>query len=336
MTRVHEARTLAAALYRRGFRNASYAAHLCGVNKRSMRRYFAKLRRGESLELRVSPGRPLKMTHAVLLLLARIKTRHPFESALFYTAQLARRTGSAVSVRSVRRALHRMGYSFMKITRRVLTSSQRAERVAFARARFADLWDDRWSFDEATFNLYRLGNRCWVRILPRTGDPEPSLPKMSRKLENVSVSVVAAVSRGKKSALGFLPGGWTGADLVRVFSQDVYTSLRWRGSGRHMNELMCDNDGRHHTHEWRDYLLRTQISRLDPWPSNSPDLNPIEHVWAWMKAFVQRVRPESEHELRQAIRAAWGAYPLAATAHLMDSMSSRLARCLEKHGGRLS
>ena len=312
LTRVHEMHALAKSLWRRGFRNASYAANVVGVSKRTMRLYFAKLRAGASLEARPRSGRPPKLTPRLRRSIAQIKKRHPFESASFYAANIKHATGVVLSVRSARRLLHQLGYAFVKTKRRSLTSAQKRERVSFATAHLADCWDDRWSFDESTFNLYRLGKRCWVRVSPKDGELEPSLGKQSRKVEKVSVSVVGAITRGRMSALGFLPRNWSAGQLVEVVERDIYPSLRWVVRGRRANELMCDNDGRHHTHVWRDYVARSQLRPLDPWASNGPDLNPIEHVWAWMKDYVEALQPASEHALREAIRAAWRDFPLAA------------------------
>jgi DDE superfamily endonuclease len=46
------------------------------------------------------------------------------------------------------------------------------------------------------------------------------------------------------------------------------------------------------------------------WPSFSPDLNPIEHVWSWMKVWIQDRYDHSIRkydELRAAVIEVWGA-----------------------------
>ena len=95
-------------------------------------------------------------------------------------------------------------------------------RVAFARARLYDSWDKRWFFDESYFNLYRHGNRYWVRV---TTDDAMSMPKLTDAQEKVSVGVAAAIHHGKQSALAFLPKSWKAADLVHAFDTVIYPSL---------------------------------------------------------------------------------------------------------------
>lgn len=62
------------------------------------------------------------------------------------------------------------------------------------------------------------------------------------------------------------------------------------------------------------------------WPSFSPDLNPIETVWDWMKSWIDERYPEdnelSYDLLRQAVRAAWDAVPDSFLAKLIVGIST--------------
>ena len=50
-------------------------------------------------------------------------------------------------------------------------------------------------------------------------------------------------------------------------------------------------------HKWR---ADNQITLL-PWPSQSPDLNPIENIWTVLKANVGNHKPTSTKELMRII-----------------------------------
>ena len=53
-----------------------------------------------------------------------------------------------------------------------------------------------------------------------------------------------------------------------------------------------------------DYLWKSKVEVLD-WPRNSPDLNPIENLWSYMKNKVAEKQLFSAKELVAAIKEVW-------------------------------
>jgi transposase len=72
---------------------------------------------------------------------------------------------------------------------------------------------------------------------------------------------------------------------------------------------MQDNAPCHKARATMAELNRRGIPLLN-WPPFSPDLNPIEHVWAWMKDWLQEPYSDlqcSIGELRNRVQLAWDA-----------------------------
>jgi hypothetical protein len=99
-------------------------------------------------------------------------------------------------------------------------------------------------------------------------------------------------------------------------------------------ELFQQDDARPHTaHVTMEYLDQNNINEL-PWPSKSPDFNPIEHL-------DKRVRqrqppPQALDQLCQMLQQEWRTIPRNNVRNLIESMPRKcrsvLARVMVIHG----
>lgn len=88
-----------------------------------------------------------------------------------------------------------------------------------------------------------------------------------------------------------------------------------------------------HSAESTKQVLREQgISTVAAWPPNSPDLNPIENLWAWMKNRVYARQYSNLDELKAAVLKAWDAVPHGMLVKLMASFSKRKQVCAARGG----
>ncbi|CAG2242661.1 unnamed protein product [Mytilus edulis] len=66
-----------------------------------------------------------------------------------------------------------------------------------------------------------------------------------------------------------------------------------------------DNDPKHKSKMAKEFMNDNGINWWDIWPSESPDLNPIEMVWNQMKRHVARVDPKTKEELVDTLQTFW-------------------------------
>ncbi len=68
------------------------------------------------------------------------------------------------------------------------------------------------------------------------------------------------------------------------------------------------------------------------WPSNSPDLNPMENLWRVMKYKVRNSHPQNASELEEAIHLALKSFPQKLAWNYVNNMPTRIQKVIEAKG----
>ncbi len=93
-----------------------------------------------------------------------------------------------------------------------------------------------------------------------------------------------------------------------------------------------DNDPKHTSKATVGFLKKNRVKVIQ-WPSMSPDLNPIEHLWGILKRQVEHHSPFNTQSLKEVILEEWKKIDLAKCRQLVHSMSRRLGAVIKNHGG---
>jgi transposase len=317
----------------RGIQSTSDICKRTGLSKSTVNDYKKKLKEYGTLDDLSRSGRPSKITSTLRRRLGQVKRHMPRAPAHALAKRVSELGDSPISATTTRKALHQGSYHWRLPGRKKLTSFQKAARIAFAEEHLADDWKHTWAFDESYFNLHRSSNRCWVSV---TTEESVQRSKLTDAQEKVSVGICFAICRSRKSALCFLPKNWSGPDLVELFTEELLPSIRWPRGPTKAQRFIIDNDGRHQMAVWKEFVTSRRLHPLSPWPSNSPDLNPIKNVFGWMKKFVENEGSTSEATLKEAVKKAFEAIPDSHLAHLMDSIPKRLELTLKAKGARIN
>ena len=82
--------------------------------------------------------------------------------------------------------------------------------------------------------------------------------------------------------------------------------------------------------EW----LNEQAFEVLEWPPQSPDLNPIEHLWAMLKRRLNQYErpPNGMLELWERVQAEWNNIDREVCVRLVESMPDRIKAVLKAKG----
>jgi len=99
---------------------------------------------------------------------------------------------------------------------------------------------------------------------------------------------------------------------------------------------MEDNAPAHDSDFTNFERLKEGIAKVD-WPPNSPDFNPIEHLWELMKSRIQtrrgRERVTNLGQMKVMLKAEWERITVEEINKEIAKLPIIMLKCIEKHGG---
>ena len=219
----------------------------------------------------------------------------------------------------------------------LLNRGHRAKRREFA-ATHQQWGPSEWArvcfSDEKLFKTRQSGGR--LRVWADVGVPDYLRPVEYTVQSPQRVMVWAMASSCGLVSIKLLDGTINGLRYKRdILQSEVVPKLReWRRQhGGSPLVYMDDNAPIHRARVCRDFLRTKRVPRL-PWPAMSPDLNPIENLWAQLSARVRRRQPQSKADLEAAITEEWAQVATPAkVAAVIDSMPRRVATLRQLRGG---
>jgi hypothetical protein len=93
-----------------------------------------------------------------------------------------------------------------------------------------------------------------------------------------------------------------------------------------------DNVKLHKTKHVLSYLQSARIPVL-PFPAQSPDLNPIEHMWKFAKDRLPAKKSRNLNELWQNVQTCWNEIDANIIGNLISSMPNRCRAVIKAKGG---
>ncbi len=278
------------------------------------------------------PGRPRNLTPRQERLLMRRVEENRHASSLQLSKEVESQTGVTISRDTIRRTLQRNGMHGCRPRKKpLLKPRHKKARLDFARAhadKDEDYWDSILWSDETKINVFETDG--FKTVWHRKGEEyKEKCMVPTVKHGGVSVLMWGCMSAAGVGELHFIDGIMNSQMYCSILKEKLLPSLHALG---HCALFQHDNDPKHTSKATVGFLKKNRV-KVSQWPSMSPDLNPIEHLWAILKRQVEHHSPSSIQSLKEVILEEWKNIYLAKCRQLVHSMPRRLGAVIKNHGG---
>ncbi len=118
-----------------------------------------------------------------------------------------------------------------------------------------------------------------------------------------------------------IEGRMDGAMYHKILANNLLPSVRALKMGRGW-VFQHDNDPKHKARATKEWLRKKHFMVLE-WPSQTPDLNPIENLWKELKLHVSQRQPQNLKDLEKTCMEEWAKTPAAVCANLVKNCKQR-------------
>lgn len=281
-------------------------------------------------------GRPRALEEREVRIAARMLARTEAENAV----EVQKKAFENVAARTLQRSLKNYGLICrVRRSKPYLSKMQKEARYRWAKAH-KDWTVEDWKrvifSDESKFNLFKSDGRQYAWFRPGQALDE-RFTKKTVKHGGGNVMVWGCITASGMGELHLIEGHMDGPMYVEILNENLPRTLRkhnMKFSGRYKAYFQQDNDPKHTSKVAKAWFEKKKVHLLS-WPSNSPDMSIIEHVWDQLDTLV-RARsplPHNKKEMWQALQEEWANFPKQALDKLFQSMPRRIEALLKARGG---
>lgn len=283
-------------------------------------------------------GRPSKLSPRDTQSIIRQITTGKLDNAVQVTHYINNILPSPVSPQTVRNALKKNNLrSIVKQKRPLLKKAHRQNRLKFAQ--YHENWTVEdwkrvlWS-DETKIN--RIGSDGRVYTWKEKGEPlsdRTTTPTVKHGGGN-NLMVWGCMGWHRVGKLTEVQGKMNAEQYCEILDDGVVESFEKLEVKEEERIFQQDNDPKHTSKKAIQWFEDNNIQVL-AWPAQSPDINPIEHLWVHLKKQMNQysIPPRGVHELWERVAEEWNGITPETCQKLIESMPRRIQAVIKAKGG---
>jgi transposase len=274
-------------------------------------------------------GRPQKTSARDRRLICRLSRKDPFMSAGKIKFEIGR---NDVSTKTIKRVLFKSGglKSRMAAKKPYLRNTNRLNRLRWAREHqnwTIDQWKEILWSDESKFCIRNHASR---RVYRPVGMRYDSKYTQKTVKHDKSVMVWGCFCYAGTGRLHRINGIMNAPKYRTILSTQLFPSARDLFGGSRW-VFQQDNDPKHTSKLVERYLSRKRVNILE-WPSQSLDLNPIEHLWSKLESDLKTRDCNTEDQLMNVLQEVWDNIDQHYMKKLIESMPIRCRAVIKARG----
>uniref|UniRef100_A0A8K9UDX3 Transposase n=1 Tax=Oncorhynchus mykiss TaxID=8022 RepID=A0A8K9UDX3_ONCMY len=242
-----------------------------------------------------------------------------------------KRAGATVSKKTISNTLRRHGLKSCSARKVPLLKLAYVQaRLKFANDHLDDPkeeWEQVMWSDETKIELFGLNSTRHVWRKKDEYNPKNTIPTVKHGGGNIILW--GCFSAKGTERLHRIEGRMDGAKYREILANNLLPSVRALKMGRGW-VFQHDNEPKHTARATKEWLRKKHLKVLE-WPSQSPDLNPIENLWRELNVHIAQRQPRNLKDLEVCMEE-WAKIPAAVCANLVKNYRKRMISVIANKG----